>query len=79
METAHTMPEFQEAIIHRMRQWRNPAIPDRDWTDECGVRAAIYDQDRFGWYNFMMGRVSVQWKEVQQRYFVLLGRRNTGR
>jgi hypothetical protein len=72
------MPEFQEAIIQRLHQWRNPTLRDIEWTDD-GVQAAILHQDRFGWYNLLMGRISVKWKEVQQRYYVLLGRRNTGR
>jgi hypothetical protein len=79
MEEIHMMPEFQEAIITRLRQWWHANTTDQVWTDEGGIQAVIDAQDNLGWHNSLMGRISVQWRYVQQCYFVLLGHRNTGR
>jgi hypothetical protein len=35
-------------------------------------------QDRTGWDRLVVGRVSKGWKEIQQEYYVELGKRNTG-
>ena len=44
-----------------------------------GLREAVLDQDDIGWYNFLMGRPSRLWTDVQHRYFEWLQRINTGK
>jgi hypothetical protein len=79
MESTNTMPELQTALITRLRQWKGETNDNPTFSTHCGLRAAILHQDEIGWYNFLMGRISLQWKEVQQRYYEWLGRRNTGK
>jgi hypothetical protein len=79
MESTHTMPELQTAVITRLRQWKGETNEDPLLPEHCGLRSAVLHQDELGWYNFLMGRISLQWQEVQQHYYEWLGRRNTGR
>jgi hypothetical protein len=79
MELTHTMPELQTAIVTRLRQWKGTIRGNPVWTAKFGLREAVMYQDELGWYNFLMGRISIQWKEVQHRYYQWLGKRNTGR
>jgi hypothetical protein len=79
MESATTMPELQEALITRLRQWKGLTRHNPTWTTLHGLRHAVGNQDELGWYNFLMGRISIEWKAVQQRYYDWLGKRNTGR
>jgi hypothetical protein len=79
MTSASTMPALQDAIITRLRQWKGDTVASPQWSTRYGLRNAILQQDELGWYNFLMGRIGLQWKAVQQRYYEWLGRRNTGR
>ena len=79
METTHTMPELQAAIILRLRQWKGLTPQDTIWPIRHGLRHAVSHQDELDWYNFLMGRISIEWKAVQQKYYEWLGKRNTGR
>ena len=79
METTNTMPELQEAIITRLRQWKGLTTRNPAWTTQNGLRHAVGHQDELGWYNFLMGRISIEWKAVQQQYYDWLGKCNTGR
>ena len=79
METTNTMPEMREAIVARLCQWKGITRQDCNWTASHGLRDAIRHQDELGWYNFLMGRISIEWKAVQQKYYKWLGKRNTGR
>lgn len=79
MESATTMPELQVALITRLRQWKGLTRHNPTWTTLHGLRHAVGNQDAIGWYNFLMGRISIEWKAVQQRYYDWLGKRNTGR
>jgi hypothetical protein len=47
--------------------------------DEFGLRGAVAAQDAIGWYNFMLGRLSKQWSEVQARYLESIQSRSSGR
>ena len=79
METTNTMPELREAIITRLRQWKGLTTHNPSWTTTHGLRHAVSHQDELGWYNFLLGRISIEWQSVQQKYFEWLGKRNTGR
>ena len=79
MESTKTMPALQEAILMRLRQWKGETNDNPQWTTRYGLREAIRCQDELGWYNFLMGRISLHWKAVQQRYYEWLGKRNTGK
>ena len=73
MTEHHTTPEVQTTILTCLREWRHPhprrrlvrsSIPSR-----YGLRAATLEQDDIGWYNFLMGRPSIRWRDVQHRYY----------
>ena len=83
MTAHHTMPELTTAILRCLHEWKHPN-PSRRFTRAAittryGLRAAILEQDDIGWYNFLMGRLSVRWRDVQHRYYEWLQRRNTGK
>ena len=79
METTNTMPELREAIITQLRQWKGLTTQNPSWTTTHGLRHAVGHQDSLGWYNFLLGRISIEWQSVQHKYFEWLGKRNTGR
>ncbi len=79
MESTNTMPALQAAILMRLRQWKGETTDNPQWTTRYGLREAIRCQDKLGWYNFLMGCISLHWKAVQQRYYEWLGNRNTGK
>jgi hypothetical protein len=76
------MPKLATVIIHSLRAW--PTAGDashslRHTTTRYGLSRALLDQNTIGWYNFLMRKVSIHWKDVQQQYFAWLKRRNTGK
>ena len=82
LTTSHTMPELTTAIIRSLKAWQtNPhgRLLNRSTTKRYGLQRALLDQTTIGWYNFLMGKVSVRWQAVQQQYFDWLKRRNTGK
>jgi hypothetical protein len=82
LQTLDTAPSIALAIITRLRQWRkygdNHLPPFRN-RDLYGSHHAVADQDKIGWYNFMLGRLSKKWSDSQQRYIDSLHRKNSGR
>ena len=82
MTKQHTMPELQSAVLKCLHEWRHPSSNLRSRssiTSRYGLRAVVLEQDSIGWYNFLMGRPSARWSEVQQRYYEWLQRKNTGK
>ena len=83
MTKHHTMPALQLVLLRCLRDWRHqhPRRPlaRSSNTPQYGLRAATLEQDGIGWYNFMMGRPSIRWSDVQHRYYEWLERRNTGK
>jgi hypothetical protein len=84
-----TAPEITAAIGKRIRQWRKHStgqiidqatpLPRYYRNDEFGTKAALDEQDKIGWYNFLLGRLSTKWMDAQQKYLESLGKRTTGR
>jgi hypothetical protein len=79
MESTHTMPELQSVILLRLRQWKGLTTQNPAFTASHSLRTAVHHQDEIGWYNFLMGRISVKWHAVQHWYYEWLGKSNTGR
>jgi len=42
------------------------------------VQQAIAEQDKIGWWNFLLGRVSKKFANIQQRHYLSLGSRRSG-
>jgi hypothetical protein len=77
-----TAPHITKAITKRIQQWRkfgDRALPPFTDFDMWGTRQAVLDQDKIGWYQFLLGRLSRKWSDVQQRYLDSLHTRKTGR
>jgi hypothetical protein len=77
-----TAPPIAHAILLRVRQWRKYGIrpmPTFRSRDQWGTQHCVVDQDRIGWYNFLLGRMSKKWSDAQQRYINSLKRKHSGR
>ena len=79
-----TEPLLQEAILHRIMQWRtntallNGRLPDDpSWTPD--ICDAIHSQDSIGWKNFLEGLPSTKWQLLQQRLYKSNNDKRTGR
>ncbi len=64
IETTNTMPKPQEAIITRLRQWKGVTMHKPTCPIQHTVCHTIGHQDELGWYNFLMGWISIEWKAV---------------
>ena len=82
MRQIKTAPEIRQVVLKRIRHWRlhqhhvpmTAAVPD-----EFGLRDAVSAQDAIGWYNFLLGRLSKKWSDVQARYLESIQSRSSGR
>jgi hypothetical protein len=76
-----TEPNITTAILHYLRSWYNSSAPSLriDPTALPLLAQAIEDQNQIGWYNFILGRLSLSWADCQQRFLQSLGRRSTSR
>ena len=82
LSTLDTYPPIATAIITRLRQWRiygDHQLPPLRQRNIYGSHHAVIDQDKIGWYNFLLGRLSKKWSDSQQRYIDSLKRKNSGR
>jgi hypothetical protein len=82
MTVLDTAPHIQKAILKRIQQWRK--FGDRDLPrftdfDMWGTQHAVKEQDKLGWYQFLLGRFGRKWSDAQQRYIDSLQKKNTGR
>jgi hypothetical protein len=84
-----TAPDIISAVGTRIRQWRQfstnqtldqaTPLPRHRKQDEFGAKEAVGDQDKIGWYNLLLGRMSAKWMDAQQKYIESLDKRTTGR
>ena len=82
MRKITTAPETRQLVLKRLQHWRlhqhlvpfTEAVPD-----EFGLREAVSAQDDIGWYNFLLGRLSNKWSDVQARYLESIQSRSSGR
>jgi hypothetical protein len=82
MRTILTAPEIRKVVLQHLIHWRrfqHHAPSPEPVSDEFGLREAVYSQDAIGWYNFLLGRLSRTWSDVQARYLESIHRRTTGR
>jgi hypothetical protein len=74
------LPQLGTYIIQALPCWKNqqnaPPIPIYD---EFGLHYAITTQTRIGWKNFLDGFISIEWRQVQDKYYAWLAIRRTGR
>jgi hypothetical protein len=84
-----TAPRIKTALTTRIRQWcqhsngqttdQATIFPYSRHNDEFGTKAAVAEQDKIGWYNLLLGRLSKKWTDAQQKYLKSIDKRNTGK
>ena len=84
-----TAPEIITIIGKRVRQWRKlsksdiidnaTTFPRYYRNDTFGTKDAVAEQDKIGWYNLLLGRLSIKWMDAQQKYLESIGKRTTGK
>jgi hypothetical protein len=82
LTTLDTAPPIITAIMTRIRQWRKHGddhLPRLRQQDIYGAHHAVDSQDKIGWYNFVLRRMSKKWSDSQQRYIDSMRRKNSGR
>ena len=74
-----TSPDLEVDLIGRLQAWRAGRPPPALTTTSAAVSEAIEEQDSIGWWNFLLGRVSRKFAEVQSEHFKSIQSRRTGR
>jgi hypothetical protein len=84
-----TAPEIVTVIGKRTRQWQklsksdiiDHATPFRRCcrNDKFGAKAAVAEQDKIGWHDMLLGRLSAKWMDAQQKHLESIGKRTTGK
>jgi hypothetical protein len=82
MTAHHTMPELTTAILRYLHKWKHPN-PSRRLPEPqslCNMAFGLLSSSRTTLAgNFLMGRLSIRWRDVQHRYYEWLQRHNTGK
>ena len=85
MEEQETAPELQRAITDNLMGMRtgNQSYPhsfDRaHFGRGLSLHSILCDQADLGWINFFLGRLSVKWREAQQRHYRNMNKRKSAR
>jgi hypothetical protein len=84
-----TAPEIITAIGKCIRQWRKLSKSDVidhtapfrrcHWNDKFGTQAAVAEQDKIGWCDMLLGRLSTKWMDAQQKHLESIGKQTTGK
>ena len=72
-----TDPSIISAIISNLRKWRKSGGIFGHHYDKP-TEKALKEQNEIGWDHFMLGRISQQWKTLQEKYYKRLNLRKTG-
>ena len=78
MSSQHTAPDLQRAIISHLQSWQTDTPCPTSTQNNRGLRIAMMDQDRIGWYNFQLGRVARTMTDYQHDYYRRHGYKRTG-
>jgi hypothetical protein len=73
-----TDPAIRLSITSRLRTWHEGTPPSGPSWD-CTFKSAIKEQNAIGWYPFLLGQVSLQWKGAQHACYKSLNLDNTGK
>ena len=79
MESVNTEPTLHASILKRLAAWRSgrPLPPLHGLSPP--VAAAIAEQDAIGWWNFLLGRVSARFADVQAAHYLSIESQRGGR
>ena len=80
LASVKTCPDILKLICQSLQLWREqlPVLPLHSY-DFDGVNAIYTDQCIIGWRNLLRGFVSVEWANVQDKYYKWLGLKRTGK
>jgi hypothetical protein len=72
-----TSPAITMVMRSRIQTWMQGSEPRHYHSDELPrlVASALRDQDRIGWSNFMIGRLSDSWTDAQDQWLVQISTR----
>ena len=73
LEESDTHPDIIACIIAAIED-RDPDTHFTDFAEPEILEAAI-DQDNIGWHNFLEGRISNQWRIIQQQHMISISSR----
>ena len=70
LKTSKIASILSSTILHIIFAWRKGRyITSTNYSTLFGLREAVKEQsDGLGWTNFVLGRWSPKWQEVQQQY-----------
>ena len=73
MDKVPTYPPLSAAILDILKKWRQGIpIQPNTYTTTYGVQKAVEMQGILGWENFVLGRWSRTWQQVQWNYYNLI-------
>ena len=70
MKHAQTLP-FIQAVILQTLLFMNSFSPNKPNNDPNLFRIAVEEQDRIGILNFLVGKLSNKWSQLQEEHFRL--------
>jgi hypothetical protein len=72
LDKDHTSPAIFMVMRSRIQTWMQGSEPRKYHSDELPrlVASALTDQNRIGWSNFMIGRLSAAWTDTQDQWMV---------
>jgi hypothetical protein len=68
MMEADTDPSIQSCIVSAL-QAHDPHTTFSTYVDSTHIQAAAEEQDQIGWSHFIKGRVSKQWRAIQEEHY----------
>ena len=69
MQTNNTCPTLTKWILIRLHEWRTEATTRQPVTATPAVNKAIREQDRIGWWGFLLGRLATSFTTAQADHF----------
>ena len=73
-----TDPDLTAEILAALNHWRSGKQRTRSRQLHTQLRRALEEQDKIGWYNFQLGRISKRLTAYQQDYYRRQGSQKTG-
>jgi hypothetical protein len=65
-------PEMVESICNRLRAWQSMKDTINPSYSDSVLSLAITQQQRLGWFNFIQGYLSIQWRVCQSSHLITI-------
>jgi hypothetical protein len=78
MTEADTDPSIQSCIVSAL-QAHDPHTTFSTYVDSTHIQAAAEERDQIGWSHFIKGRVSKQWRAIQEEHYHSTGLKQMAR